>query len=359
MIEVSVPGKLFIAGEYAVVEAGYPAVVIAVDQFITVSLSKTEKVGSIQSSQYGDLPIKWVRRNGELVLDKRENPFHYILAAIRITENYAKEIGRELGFFDLVISSELDNSKGRKYGLGSSGAVTVATVRALAQFYELEATDEIIYKLSALAHLAVQGNGSTGDIAASVYTGWIAFSTFDKEWVEKRLETESLGELIHQPWPKLRIERLPVPKKLRLLIGWTGTPASTANLVDKVQQASETEKDYYQQFLDESKKIVEKLITGFKEKNITIIQQQITENRKLLKQLGKHFGVNIETKKLERMIELAKAHHGAAKSSGAGGGDCGVVFFKEKDGIIPLVNDWEKEGITPLPLHVYEKGENV
>ena len=31
MIEVSVPGKLYIAGEYAVVEPGYPAVIVAVD----------------------------------------------------------------------------------------------------------------------------------------------------------------------------------------------------------------------------------------------------------------------------------------------------------------------------------------
>lgn len=91
MIEISVPGKLFIAGEYAVVEPGHPAIIVAVDQFINVTIEGARKNGSIQSAQYSDLPIRWTRRNGELVLDHRENPFHYILAAIRLTEKYAQE----------------------------------------------------------------------------------------------------------------------------------------------------------------------------------------------------------------------------------------------------------------------------
>lgn len=52
MIEVSAPGKLYIAGEYAVVETGHPAVIAAVDQFVTVTVESARKVGSIQSAQY-------------------------------------------------------------------------------------------------------------------------------------------------------------------------------------------------------------------------------------------------------------------------------------------------------------------
>ena len=40
MIEVSAPGKLYIAGEYAVVEVGHPAIIVAVDQFITVTINQ-------------------------------------------------------------------------------------------------------------------------------------------------------------------------------------------------------------------------------------------------------------------------------------------------------------------------------
>ncbi|MCB7441759.1 phosphomevalonate kinase, partial [Bacteroides thetaiotaomicron] len=89
-------------------------------------------------------------------------------------------------FYHLKVTSELDSSNGRKYGLGSSGAVTVGTVKALNIFYDLGLENEEIFKLSALAHLAVQGNGSCGDIAASCYGGWIAFSTFDHDWVNQK-----------------------------------------------------------------------------------------------------------------------------------------------------------------------------
>ena len=103
MIEVSAPGKLFIAGEYAVVEPGHPAIIVAVDQFISVTIESATKNGSIQSQQYSDLPIRWTRNQGELILDHRENPFHYILAAIRLTEKYAQEQGRTLAFYDLKV----------------------------------------------------------------------------------------------------------------------------------------------------------------------------------------------------------------------------------------------------------------
>ena len=39
MISASAPGKLYIAGEYAVVEPGHPAILVAVDRFVTVSVS--------------------------------------------------------------------------------------------------------------------------------------------------------------------------------------------------------------------------------------------------------------------------------------------------------------------------------
>ncbi|MGK0551018.1 phosphomevalonate kinase [Enterococcus faecalis] len=357
MIEVATPGKLFIAGEYAVVEPGHPAIIVAVDQFVTVTLEATTGAGSIQSAQYSSLPIRWTRRKGELVLDIRENPFHYVLAAIHLTEKYAREQKKQLSFFHLKVTSELDNSSGRKYGLGSSGAVTVATVKALNLFYELKLTEEQIFKLSALAHLEVQGNGSCGDIAASCYGGWIAFSTFDHDWVNQKAENTSLTQLLAVKWPQLRIQPLTVPKQLRLLIGWTGSPASTSDLVDQVHQSKADQQTAYQQFLIKSKACVETMIHGFSTGNLSLIQQQLTQNRQLLLELSAMTGVIIETEELKKLCDLAESYRGAAKSSGAGGGDCGIVIFKQKSGILPLMSAWEKEGITPLPLHVYSYGK--
>lgn len=357
MIEVSAPGKLYIAGEYAVVEPGYPAIIVAVDQFITITIDAAEKNGSIQSAQYSELPVKWTRRHGELVLDIRENPFHYILAAIRLTEKYAGEQGQPLSFFDLKVTSELDNSNGRKYGLGSSGAVTVATVKALNLYYHLELRDLEIFKIAALAHLEVQGNGSCGDIAASCYGGWIAFATFDHQWVKTRMATASMTELLKTAWPALQIEPLTAPKNLRLLIGWTGSPASTSDLVDQVHESKEDKQTSYQHFLSSSRACVEQMIEGFKSGNVQLIKQMVTKNRQLLNELTTITGVTIETPALTELCNLAETFGGAAKSSGAGGGDCGIVIVDQKTGILPLMSAWEKAEITPLPLHVYHYNE--
>lgn len=357
MIHVTTPGKLFIAGEYAVVEAGHPSILVAVDQFVNVTIEPAKQAGSIQSAQYNHLPVHWTRKKNELVLDVRENPFHYVLAAIRLTEKYALEQHKALSFYHLKVTSELDNSTGRKYGLGSSGAVTVATVKALNLLYHLHLSKEMIFKLSALAHLDVQGNGSCGDIAASCYGGWIAFSTFDHTWIAHNRQTCSLTKLIEAKWPNLSIRSLPVPKNLRLLIGWTGTPASTSDLVDQVQQSKEKQKWAYKSFLINSRSCVNTMIEGFINEDIALIQQQIRKNRILLQQLTTITGASIETPALTTLCDLAESYDGAAKSSGAGGGDCGIVLFRQKSGIIPLMSAWEKEGITPLPLHVYTYGK--
>ncbi|MFV0560215.1 MAG: phosphomevalonate kinase [Enterococcus sp.] len=359
MIEVSAPGKLYIAGEYAVVETGHPAIIVAIDQFVTVTIESARKVGSIQSAQYSDLPIRWTRRNDELVLDIRENPFHYILAAIRLTEKYAQEQGTLLSFYDLKVTSELDSSNGRKYGLGSSGAVTVATVKALNIFYDLQLTQLQIFKIAALANLAVQDNGSCGDIAASCYGGWIAFSTFDHDWVREQTKVLSINELLTCAWPGLSIENLQEPKDLRLLIGWTGSPASTSDLVDQVHRSREDKMVSYETFLKNSTECVQAMIEGFKANDVEKIQQMIRANRTLLRNLSSLTGVSIETALLKELCDLAENYDGAAKSSGAGGGDCGIVIFNQKSGILPLMSAWEKADITPLPLHVYHRKDNA
>lgn len=40
LISVKAPGKLYIAGEYAVVEKGTPSIIVALNQFITVNIEK-------------------------------------------------------------------------------------------------------------------------------------------------------------------------------------------------------------------------------------------------------------------------------------------------------------------------------
>ena len=355
MIKASAPGKLYITGEYAVLEPDHPAIIVAVDQFITVTLSPSNEEGSIRSSYSNFLPIPWTRKNGEVFIDERENPFNYVLQAIQTTESYVQEKGKELRFFHLDIDSNLANSDGRKYGLGSSGAVTVATIKALLQFYQLPYDAMLIYKLSVLTHLAIGSNGSFGDIAASSFGGWIAYSTFNRQWLIHEMTTHSISKLINQPWKSLRIESLPEPKELQLIIGWTGSPASTTHLVDQLHEEEEKEQDELFQisFLQEAKNIVEHTISAFKQQDTLKIMQYIQEYRQLLKQLAQHRHLCIETPTLSMLCQIANDCGGVGKSSGAGGGDCGIVLLNKKIDNHPLIQQWKQHHIQRLPFHVF------
>lgn len=355
MIEASAPGKLFIAGEYAVVEAGQPAILAAVDQFITVQVEAAEGAGSLQSFQYGDFPILWRRVAGKLVLDKRESTFHYLLAAIETIESYAVEQNIPLSFYHLTVDSELDSQKGLKYGLGSSAAVTVATIRALCRFYGIPDQDELVFKLSVLAQLSLDSNGSFGDVAASVYTGWIMYQSLDRNWVREHLHTLSLTQLLKKAWPGFSVTSLTPPSNLRFVIGWTGSPASTTQLVDDVHDKRDDQKGTYTTFLEKSRACVRSMAKAFMEKDLMNIQKEVRINRHLLNQLGAYTGVQIETPALQALCDLAEEYGGAAKSSGAGGGDCGIALFDSQIDLAPLFKKWKNNQIDVLSLSVYTK----
>ncbi|KRO27401.1 phosphomevalonate kinase [Lactiplantibacillus fabifermentans DSM 21115] len=353
MITVKAPGKLYIAGEYAVVERGFPAIIVALDQFVTATIAPSETVGSIVSKQYQENSIVWRRQGDAMVFDNRDNPFHYILSAISLTETYAHEAGRELGVYHLGINSELDSADGKKYGLGSSAAVTVATVKALCQFYQLPMDKSKLFKLAAIAHLSVQGNGSLGDIAASVYGGWIAYHSFDRQWLQSQRQKSTLSDLLAMDWPDLQIELLTPPSDLRLVIGWTGSPASTSHLVDKVAMSKAKERHEYQTFLHESKDCLKRMIAGFHANDLAAIQAELRHNRRLLQGLSAFSHVTIETPILKKMITIAEAAGAAAKTSGAGGGDCGIVLIDRAINPQAMLQQWAHEGIERLNLKVH------
>lgn len=358
MIEMRAPGKLYIAGEYAVVETGRPAVLVAVDRFITVRVGPAVGEGHIRSDQFANLPLVWHRRDGDLVIDYEETPYSFVLAAIRTVEELGRAVRVPLSLFDLDITSELDDASGRKFGLGSSAAVTVATVRALAAFYGLPLTEMELFKLALIASDEVQRSGSGGDIAASMFGGWIAYTSFDRGWLREQRFDVPIRDLISMDWPGLSVRPLTPPRELGLLVGWTGTPASTSRLVGDVQARKGLQGTHYTEFLSRSEHCVEGLVGAFSAGDTAGILTRITENRRLLNQLSEHTGIVIETPQLTRLVEAAVRAGAAAKSSGAGGGDCGIVLCDRGSTDLEEIElAWAAEGIRPLDLHAQPSRE--
>ncbi|MCT7669310.1 phosphomevalonate kinase [Lactobacillus iners] len=354
MITEKAPGKLYIAGEYAVLEQHCPAILVALNEFVTVSINKSQgSTGVIHSKQYSQNCIYWSRRGNKMIINNRDNPFEYILSAIKFTEMYCLEKGITLAIYDLHINSELDSPDGKKFGLGSSAAVTVATVKAILHFYGIELDKSLIFKLSAIAHYTVQGNGSAGDIAASVYGGWLAYQTFDKQWLKDELKNNKLSKIVKEQWPGLDIKLLTPPKELKLLIGWSKQPASTAQLVDQTNAKKKFIKEKYNQFLNDSRICVSEMIAAFNAGDIKTIQEHIRENRKILANFARMNNISIEIPKLTTLIEIAEKYNGAAKTSGAGNGDCGIVIADSSTNISKLKEMWILNDIKPLDFLIH------
>lgn len=392
-VQASAPGKLYIAGEYAVVD-GSAAIVAAVNRYVTVKVDdenlpalapeSRKYYGVIASEKENYKPIFWTRASDGSIEIPDDEKYAYIFAAMRVIDSYASEcsapnMGRKS--YNLHISSELDDAKsGRKYGLGSSAAITVATVRALCKWYGLKPDISTICKLSLIASSMVKKSGSGGDVAASSCGGWILYRAYDRDWLESELGLIKSGEsdfskLLRKKWPRLEFKRINVPKTLKLLVGWTGSPASSAQLVSSVESSVESSASSeiahpftYQDFCNQSEVCVQKLAqslekSSIKESELNNISACFAQNRELLQKLSALTGTLIETPKLTRFIEDANFAGIPAKTSGAGGGDCAIALtiIYEKNRVESMKSAWENHGIMPLNIEVaqaFDDGEN-
>lgn len=418
-VQASAPGKLYIAGEYAVVD-GSAAIVAAVNRYVTVKVDdenlptlspeSRKYYGVIVSEKENYKPIFWTRSSNGSIEILGDEKYAYVLAAMRVIDSYASECfapNMDRKSYNLHISSELDDAKsGRKYGLGSSAAITVATVRALCKWYGLKPDVPTICKLSLIASSMVKRSGSGGDVAASSCGGWILYRAYNREWLESELGLIKSGEsdfskLLRKKWPRLEFKRINVSKTLKLLVGWTGSPASSAQLVSSVESSVESSAEggveggvessvessvsseiahsfTYQDFCDQSEVCVQKLAqslenfsleksslekSSLKESELNNISACFAQNRELLQKLSALTGTIIETPKLTRLIEDAIFAGIPAKTSGAGGGDCAIALttIYEKNRIESMKSAWENHGIMPLNIEVaqiIDDGEN-
>jgi phosphomevalonate kinase len=359
---IKVPGKLMIAGEYAVLEPNQKAVVIAVNRYVTVFIKPCDKY-QLSLPQWGLEHITWKLTDGRVQFSEQDSRLSFIQNSISVAVQFLQEKSVAIHPFRLKINSELDDAAtGRKYGLGSSAAVVVAVISAILSLYsdakEAPALDEV-FKLSAIVHLKTQGSGSGADIAAAVYGGWLQYSAFNSKWVmDELVKAKNLTELIEKPWPNLFIRSLTPPFSLRLAVGWTKEPAATAPMIKSVQNFRENNLEAYNEFLKESSIAVDSLIKSFEMKDCTKAINSLMENRKVLQRLGENAGITIETEKLKTLCSMAETF-GSGKSSGAGGGDCGIAFLEGDSQIQELYKSWTQADISPLELSVSNKGVNM
>lgn len=356
-LTIKVPGKLMIAGEFAVLEPKQKLVAMAVDRFVYASLMDNE--ANLVTLDNLDLcEVAWTFDNQNVTIHANDPRTRFVEFAMEIALSYLKEHSISPGSFKLSIKSELDDESGIKYGLGSSAAVVTAVITAILKRYLPEyPSTELVFKLAAISHVVIQGNGSGADIAASSYGGIIEYTSFQAEWLLAEFEKrDSLTALIEKDWIYFSIKRITLPKDIHILIGWTGSPASTSDLVKKIRILKTTEPERYQRFLDGSAYAVQTFLAGIDQEDNRLTFKGIKQNRQALAALGRDADVEIETPLLAKLSDLAEQLSGAGKLSGAGGGDCGIAFMLSDEQQRKLRIAWQKAGIKPLTIQPYING---
>lgn len=351
-------GKLFVLGEYAVVEPAQPSIVVGVNCEISVGLVAATSAGSgvIRDPSYGEQPVQWVLRStqGEppIEIELVGRPADHVSSALAVIEELRAHRGIPASGYDLQIASELQDAAGSKLGLGSSGAITVALIDAVQQHYELMLSRDEIMKLSLLATIERSPKASGGDVAASAHGGWLLYSAPDRDELLRSRRANGIAATLDDTrvWDGLRVERLPQHPDLRLLAGWTGAPASTDRLVAALQSGVD---DAY---LRENRRIVECFAEALRSPetpgSLQSAMRSIREARSLLLALSASGEPEIETAALTTLVDAANAVGAAAKSSGAGGGDCGIVIAPRDQPLEAMFAKWEAAGIRNLNISV-------
>ena len=158
LLKASAPGSLMLLGEYAVLD-GKPALVCAVNKRITVTLTpRLDERVEIQSSLHGHYGTLL----SQLTIEK---PFQFVLGALKL---YQAKLKRGCHI-------EIESTFSDKVGLGSSAAVTIATLAALVTWQNIRISPLELVRQGRQIVRQVQGMGSGADIAASVYGGWVGY----------------------------------------------------------------------------------------------------------------------------------------------------------------------------------------
>lgn len=186
-----------------------------------------------------------------------------------------------------------------KPGFGGSAAATVAATLAAG----------FPGRAAAAVHARVQGSGSGVDIHASLHGGVTRFP-----------------------------DGTPVAAPVLIAV-WSGRSASTAARVARYQAWSGRDR-----FVDASRV----LVAAFAVDPIAVLAEAYA----LLREMAEQAGVAYDTDEHAAIAALARTFHGAAKPSGAGGGDVAVAILPDPDTCAAFASACSAAGLTPIPVQI-------
>jgi mevalonate kinase len=296
-VTASAPGKVTLFGEHAVVY-GEPALVASIGRrvYVTVELRGDDNVRIVAS----DLQVPGVTvtfSGDELVV---ETDYGRALSAISYLKTAVELVSKYLNTFrgvNIFVRSEMPVGA----GLGTSAAVTVATVLAYSRVLGYELDRREIARLGWEVEKTVQGLASPMDTSITTFGGVLRVKLLDGRNYEVKEVLKSCD--------------------LPIVIGYVEREAKTKDLVLKVKNL----KDRYPGIIDNIIRTIG-LVVNEAEKallnnDLNLLGELMNINQGLLDALG------VCNKRLSDLIYAARTAGAlGSKITGAGGGGCVIAL---------------------------------
>lgn len=293
-LTASAPGKVVLSGEYAVLD-GAPAVAMAVDRRATVSIDDASQPAVVSSGLDGE-------------------PDTRLLDCVCSTLG----IDRPNAAITLDTGAFVDATSGKKLGIGSSAALAVALVRALAA---RDADADTVFKNAIIAHRDFQrGRGSGVDVAVSASGGLIEF------------EQGSLPASLS--WPA----------DLDYAMLWSGTASSTTSKLAALER--QAAKPSRESLHAASRVVADRWRHGDAAALIDAYRDYI----EALTAFDVDHGLGIFDAGHDELTRHRSRGDIVYKPCGAGGGDIGVVLGVDPDAIEHFVQFARSHGFRRLDL---------
>jgi mevalonate kinase len=276
----SAPGSAFLVGEHAVVY-DEPALLLAVDRRATVA---------VEDADEDDLPDS-----------------AYVREAVERTRLYADETTP----VRVEVSSDIPVGA----GLGSSAAVSVATLHAVSRQFGAPMEPQEVADEAYAVERAVQGKASPADTYTSATGGYVVVDGDERRTVDA--------------------------PDARFVVGYDGGSAPTGEMVDGVARLVDRNpvaSDIVSAVGDLSHDAVESLESG----DLEVVAALMDMNQGLLDALG------VSSSSLSRMVWSARDAGASAKLTGAGGAGC-VLAYPATDEAQEAVAETAKEAFVVSP----------
>lgn len=371
---VQAPGKLVIAGEYAVLYNA-PAFVAAIDRQAIGTYTPylydhdsgnfddhdgAARVSHAFSCRYagqqGSNPVyilamhdgAWIdgRIDGRMdgVMRKRysvENTpdLALWLSVLKIMHDAGyplEHLQKYRGHFVVDTQAFQDEKSGFKMGFGSSAAAAVVMTSLLfGVLYtpaSIDANRTTIHALAHQAHLHFSGGSGSGiDVAASCYGGLTRFVRALTDQIPTCSAVQGSFGNVH------------------VYIVWTGKSQNTRTFISAVKAFASEQPTQHEMLMHNIKTAATLLGEAYQRVNDMLLINSVHIAANAMDALGQEAGIDIVSAPHQQIRSIAQRYSGDAKPSGAGGGDAALCFVPAKTAAA-CVRALESAGFPTLPL---------